>query len=113
MNKTDLIDTLAEKTDHTKTDISRMLDALLDTIAATVARGDKLQLVGFGTFEPKHRPARTGESFQIAETTVPRFTPGKVFKERVVEAHKAKSSQAGKKKEPNPRKRGGESAKAV
>ena len=94
MNKAELIDALAEKTDHTKADIGRVLEALLDTIEATVARGDKLQLVGFGTFEPQHRSARTGRNpqtgatLEIAAATLPKFTPGKSFKDRVMDAHK-------------------------
>ncbi len=50
MNKAELIDTLAEQTDQTKADITRILDALTDTIEVADARGDKVQLVGFGTF---------------------------------------------------------------
>ena len=61
-------------------------------------------LVGFGTFEPQHRNARvgrnpqTGEPLEIAEATLPKFTPGKSFKERVVEAHKPKPAPTGKAK---------------
>ncbi len=97
MNKAELIDALAEKTDYTKADIGRVLEALLDTIEATVARGDKLQLVGFGTFEPQHRAARTGRNpqtgatLEIAAATLPKFTPGKSFKDRVMDAHKPKA----------------------
>ena len=96
MNKAELIDSLAEKTGHTQADTIKTLDALLETIEATVAKGDKVQLVGFGTFEPHHRAARagrnpqTGEPLEIAEATLPKFTPGKLFKDRVVEAHKPK-----------------------
>jgi len=97
MNKTELIDSIADKTDQTKADAANFLDALLETIEATVAKGDKVQLVGFGTFEPQHRAARTGrnpqtgEPLEIAEATLPKFTPGKLFKDRVVEAHKPKT----------------------
>ncbi len=97
MNKAELIDTLAEQTGHTKADVTRTLEALLDTIEATVARGDKLQLVGFGTFEPQHRAARTGRNpqtgatLEIAAATLPKFTPGKSFKDRVMDAHKPKA----------------------
>ncbi len=96
MNKAELIDSIAEKTGHTHVDTLKALDALLETIEATVAGGDKVQLVGFGTFEPQHRAARagrnpqTGEPIEIAEATHPKFTPGKLFKDRVVEAHKPK-----------------------
>ena len=96
MNKTELIDSIADKTDQTKADAANFLDALLESIEATVAGGDKVQLVGFGTFEPQHRAARTGrnpqtgEPLEIAEATLPKFTPGKLFKDKVVEAHKPK-----------------------
>ena len=96
MNKAELINSIAEKTGHTQLDTLKTLDALLETIEATVAGGDKVQLVGFETFEPQHRAARTGrnpqtgEPIEIAEATLPKFSPGKSFKERVVEAHKPK-----------------------
>ncbi len=104
MNKAELIDTLAEQTDQTKADIARALDALIDTIEATVATGDKVQLVGFGTFETQHRAARTGRNpqtgaaIEIAEATLPKFSPGKAFKDRVAEAHKPKEIPPGKAK---------------
>ncbi len=104
MNKAELIDTLAGQTDQTKADITRTLDALLDTIEVTVARGDKVQLVGFGTFETQYRAARTGRNPQtgtaidIAEATVPKFSPGKAFKDRLAEAHRPKEKPAGKAK---------------
>ena len=100
MNKTELIDSIADKTGQTKADVAKVLDALMETIEATVAGGDKVLLVGFGTFEPQHRNARvgrnpqTGEPLEIAEATLPKFTPGKSFKERVVEAHKPKPKPA-------------------
>ena len=96
MNKAELIDSITEKTGHTQADTIKTLDALIETIEATVAGGGKVQLVGFGNFEPHHRAARagrnpqTGEPIEIAEATLPKFTPGKVFKDRVVEAHKPK-----------------------
>jgi len=104
MNKAELIDTLAEQTSQTKADITRTLNALLETIEATLATGDKLQLVGFGTFETQHRAARTGRNpqtgatLEIAESTLPKFTPGKALKDRIAEAHKPKASSAGKAK---------------
>ncbi len=104
MNKAELIGSIADKTGHTLADTIKTLDALLETIEATVALGDKVQLVGFGTFEPQHRAARTGrnpqtgEPLEIAEATFPKFTPGKSFKERVVEAHKPKPKATAKAK---------------
>ena len=96
MNKAELIDSITEKTGQTQTDTIKTIDALMETIEATVAKGDKVLLVGFGTFEPHHRAARpgrnpqTGEPLEIAEATLPKFTPGKLFKDKVVEAHKPK-----------------------
>ncbi len=92
MNKAELIDTLAGQTGQTKVDITRTLDALQDTIETTIARGDKAQLVGFGTFEPQHRAARTGRNpqtgatLEIAAATLPKFSPGKAFKDRMTES---------------------------
>ncbi len=105
MNKAELINSISEKTGHTQVDTLKTLDALLETIEATVAGGDKVQLVGFGTFEPQHRAARagrnpqTGEPIEIAEATLPKFTPGKLFKDKVVEAHKPKATLKGKAKD--------------
>ncbi len=102
MNKAELIDTIADKTGQTKADTTNALDALLETIEATVAGGGKVQLVGFGNFEPHHRAARagrnpqTGEPIEIAESTVPKFTPGKSFKDKVIEAHKPKPKATAK-----------------
>ncbi len=104
MNKAELIDTLAEQTDQTKADITRILDALTDTIEAAVARGDKVQLVGFGTFETQHRAARTGRNpqtgaaIEIAAATIPKFSPGKALKDRVAEAQKPKATPPSKSK---------------
>jgi DNA-binding protein HU-beta len=92
MNKAELIEAVAEKTGQGRADLNRTLDALLETIESTVASGDKVQLVGFGTFEPQHRAARTGrnpqtgESLGIAASTTPKFIPGKAFKSRVAGA---------------------------
>lgn len=89
MNKSELIDALADKTGHTKVDLNKTLDALLDIIESAVAAGDKVQLVGFGTFESLERAARTGRNpqtgaaLQIPASVTPKFTPGKAFKDRV------------------------------
>jgi len=103
MNKAELLQSLSEQTGQHKDDISKTLDALLETIGATLAKGDKLLLVGFGTFEAQHRAARTGrnpqtgEPIEIAEATLPKFTPGKALKDRVAEAHKPKEAPKPKK----------------
>ena len=89
MNKEQLINAIAQKTTTTKRDASQILDALSDTIMEAVAEGEKITLVGFGTFEPrerKERPGRnpkTGEAITIPATRVPAFSAGKLFKEKV------------------------------
>ena len=90
MNKEDLVNMIAAKTRITKKDTSQILDALTETIMETVASGEKVVLVGFGTFEPRDRKERkgmnpqTGKPITIPATTVPAFSAGKVFKEQVV-----------------------------
>jgi DNA-binding protein HU-beta len=89
MNKTELIEYVADKANLTKTQMQDALTALLETITQVVADGDKVTLIGFGTFEPKVRSARegrnprTGETVQIPAATVPTFSAGKAFREAV------------------------------
>ena len=89
MNKSELVDAIAAKADVTKKQADEILTALIETIMETVATGDKVTLVGFGVFEARQRQARegrnpsTGKPIQIPATTVPAFSAGKVFKERV------------------------------
>ena len=89
MNKSELIDSLAEKTELTKSDVSSVLSALEDTIVSEVSGGGKVQLPGFLTFEKGHRKARqgknpqTGEAIQIAAADVPKVKVGKSFKDAV------------------------------
>jgi DNA-binding protein HU-beta len=98
MNKAELLDALSGQTGQTKDEVSKTLDALLDIIGSTLAKGDKLLLVGFGTFEIQHRAARagrnpqTGAAIEIAEATLPKFSPGKLLKDRVAEAHRPKET---------------------
>jgi DNA-binding protein HU-beta len=90
MNKGELIDQIAAKASITKKDADIVLTALLDTILETVAKGEKVTLVGFGTFEVRDRAARegrnpaTGATIQIPATKVPAFSAGKLFKDKVV-----------------------------
>jgi DNA-binding protein HU-beta len=101
MNKAELVDAIAEKTSVTKKEADSILSAAIDIIVTSVAGGDKVTLVGFGSFEKRERKARegrnpkTGESMTIAATTVPAFSAGKSFKETV--ADKPKSKAKGKK----------------
>ncbi|MEL6553915.1 MAG: HU family DNA-binding protein [Cyanobacteria bacterium J06621_11] len=92
MNKAELIDTVAEKADVSKKDADAVLSAVIESIMESVAGGDKVSLVGFGSFEPRDRKARdgrnpqTGETIKIPATTVPAFSAGKGFKEMVASA---------------------------
>lgn len=89
MNKGELIDAIAGKADVTKKAASDVLDAFLDTVIDAVANGEKVTLVGFGSFEARQRKERegrnpaTGEPLKIAASTIPAFSPGKLFKEKV------------------------------
>jgi DNA-binding protein HU-beta len=89
MNKTELTDAVAEATDLTKADAARVVDAVLGTITDTLAGGDQVGIVGFGTFLVRDRAARTGRNpqtgaeIQIAAAKVPAFKPGKALKDAV------------------------------
>jgi DNA-binding protein HU-beta len=89
MNKTELINSVATQSELTKKDATKAVDALFETILNTLAKEEKIQLIGFGTFEVRERAARTGrnpqtgEEIQIAASKVPAFKPGKELKEAV------------------------------
>jgi len=89
MNKGELVDEIARKADVTKKQADAVLSAALDAIMEAVANGEKVTLVGFGSFESRERKARegrnpkTGDTMLIPETTVPAFSAGKSFKELV------------------------------
>ncbi|MGB9885777.1 MAG: HU family DNA-binding protein [Moorellales bacterium] len=89
MNKMDLINSVAEKTEMTKKDAEKVINAVFDSIGEALANGEKVQLVGFGTFEVRERAARTGrnprtgEEISIPATRVPTFKPGKTLRETV------------------------------
>ena len=90
MNKGELIDVIASTTNVTKKEADAILAAVVDTIIAEVSGGNKVTLVGFGSFERRERKARegrnpkTGEKMLIPATRVPAFSPGKLFKEKVL-----------------------------
>jgi DNA-binding protein HU-beta len=92
MNKGELVDAVADRASATKKDTDAILSAMLDVIAETVSAGDKVTLVGFGSFEARDRQARegrnpsTGKPIQIPATKVPAFSAGKSFKEKVAAA---------------------------
>jgi len=89
MNKADLVNLVAARTELTKTDVSLVVDAAIDTIIDSVVEGKKVSILGFGSFEPRERSARqglnpkTGEKIKIPAKRVPAFTAGKMFKDRV------------------------------
>lgn len=87
MNKTELIAAIADKAGLTKKDAEEVVNAFTETVIKALKKGDKVQLVGFGTFEVTKRGARTGrnpqtgETMKIAATKAPKFKPGKAFKD--------------------------------
>ena len=89
MNKGELVDKIAEKSGVTKKEADSILTATVEAIMETVSGGDKVTLVGFGSFEPRDRKERegrnpkTGETMVIPATVVPAFSAGKQFKEMV------------------------------
>ncbi|HGJ5857329.1 HU family DNA-binding protein [Arsenophonus nasoniae] len=89
MNKTEVINQIAEKADLTKKDSEKALNALIKTVTEALKAGDEVQLVGFGSFQVKQRAARegrnpqTGKVIQIAAANVPSFKAGKTLKEAV------------------------------
>ena len=91
MNKTELIAIAAENAGMTKKDTERVLNAAIDAITASLVKGEKVQLSGFGTFETKDREARIGrnphtkEAIEIPATRVPSFKASKALKDTIAE----------------------------
>jgi DNA-binding protein HU-beta len=89
VNKSELVDLVAEKAEMSKKDSEKAVKAVLDSITDGLVKGDKVQLVGFGTFEVRSRKERegrnpaTGEKIKIKALKVPAFKPGKALKEKV------------------------------
>jgi len=89
MNKLELIAIVAEKSGIPKKDAERAINAAIDTVSASLAKGERVQLTGFGTFETKERNARIGrnvhtkEAVEIPATRVPTFKPSKNLKDMV------------------------------
>lgn len=93
MNKSELVQSLASKTDMTKADAQRAVDALFNTkdgvLTSALKKGDRVQITGFGTFETRKRKARTGrnprtgDEIKIGATVSPSFRPGKALKDSV------------------------------
>lgn len=97
MNKADLIQAIAKDADLTLVAAKSVLDAFVATVTKSVANGEDVTLVGFGSFKSSKRAARTGknpktgEALKIAATVVPKFTAGATFKAAVAPKTKAKS----------------------
>lgn len=93
MNKSELVQSLASKTDMTKAEAQRAVDALFNTkdgiMTRALKKGDRIQITGFGTFETRKRKARTGRNprtgkeIKIGPTTTPSFRPGKALKDAI------------------------------
>lgn len=87
MNKTELVAAMAEQTNLSKKDVEAALKAFIDVVAEELKKGEKVQLVGFGTFEVSERVARegrnpqTGETMQIKASKTPKFKAGKALKD--------------------------------
>lgn len=100
MNKSDLIETIAQEADISKAAANKALASILDAVVKAISKGDTVSLVGFGTFKSSKRAARvgrnpqTGKELKIAATTVPKFTAGATFKARVSGKKAAKAKKA-------------------
>ena len=89
MNKVDLVSAVAKQAELSKKDAGLAVEAVFDAISGALEKGDKVQLIGFGTFDVSERAARegrnprTGETMKIAASKAPRFKAGKALKDRV------------------------------
>lgn len=89
MNKTELVAAIAEQAEISKKDAEKALKAFTDVVAEELKKGEKIQLVGFGTFEVSERAARegrnpqTGEAMAIAASKTPKFKAGKALKDSI------------------------------
>jgi DNA-binding protein HU-beta len=89
VNKTELMKKIAEKTGLKVKDVENVYHEFVESVSSSLASGEKVQLIGFGTFETRKRGARqgrnpqTGKPLHIAEATVPAFKPGKAFRDKV------------------------------
>ncbi|HNX29193.1 MAG TPA: HU family DNA-binding protein [Syntrophomonadaceae bacterium] len=98
MNKSELVKSLAEKAEITQKDAAKVLDAVVNTIQQALANGEKVQIIGFGSFEVRDRKERkvispaSGQEITVPATKVPAFKPGKSLKEAVVAKKAAKKA---------------------
>ena len=91
MNKTELVVAMAKETQLAKKDVEAVLKSFIDVVSEELKKGEKVQLVGFGTFEVSKRAARegrnpqTGETMQISASKAPKFKAGKALKDLINE----------------------------
>lgn len=89
MNKTELINAVAQEAEFTKKDAEKAVKAVIDVVSAALEKGEKVQIIGFGTFEVRERKAREGhnpasqETIQIPASKTPAFKASKQLKEKV------------------------------
>ena len=94
MNKQELVEAISKQTDSSKAATARHLEALIDVIGGALKKGERVQLIGFGTFESRKRAARTarnprtGAAIKVPATKVPKFSPGQGLKDKVSGAKK-------------------------
>jgi DNA-binding protein HU-beta len=104
VNKDELVAEVAKRADVAKASAAAVVEALTETIKTSVAKGQKVALIGFGTFEKRVRNARTarnprtGATVQVPKTNVPAFKPGAAFKESVSGRKKASAKKSPAKK---------------
>jgi DNA-binding protein HU-beta len=103
VNKSGLVGEVAKRTGQSKADVGRVIDAAIATIREAVAKGDRVSLVGFGTFEKRRRgqrlarnPRKPEVAITIPARDVPSFVPGQAFKEAVVEKRRRAAKQPAK-----------------
>lgn len=89
MNKTELVEAVAKSADISKADANKAVDAVVESVTKALSKGDKVTLIGFGTFETRKRAARTGRNprtgaeIKIAASNIPAFKAGKKLKDAV------------------------------
>jgi len=105
VNKGGLVGEVSKRTGKNKADVGRVLDAAIDTIRQTVAKGERVTLVGFGTFEKRKRgqrlarnPRKPEVAITVPARVVPSFTPGEAFKEAVAENRRRPAKRAAAKR---------------
>ena len=116
MNKTELVSAVAESSGAKKADVEAVIERLINIIQDEVAKGEKVQFLGFGTFERRERAERTmrnpqtGEPLAVPASKYPAFSAGKAFKEKVnpkpAESTQSKAKESAGKETKNPKTKG-------